>query len=82
MLGGPNKFEEADKEKLVEFLNFVTAHATFTLDVKEAIKLRDHLAWCQQSLLKKINDNIVGDMKVHENVIKPEPKKKSKKASK
>jgi hypothetical protein len=78
-------FEEQDKERLVEFLNFITLKARFELDVKEAIKLRDFLAWMQSTVLVKMSKNIMGEVKVHEGVVDAPVQKKAsskKKASK
>jgi hypothetical protein len=75
-------FEEKDKENLVEFLNFIAKKAKFEVDVQEVIKFHGLLSWAQQSLLKKINQNILGEVKLHENVLPPKEKAKSKSKAK
>ena len=53
------KFTEDDKQKAIDFLNFVTKHAKFKLTVTENIELFKLLNWAQTSLVPKINSNIL-----------------------
>lgn len=72
-------FDEKDKEKLVEFLNFISENAEFNLGVKEVVSFFNLLSWAQNVLLKKINENIMGTPKVIEPEAETEPKKSGKK---
>jgi len=60
------KFTEEDKEKVVEFLNLVAKHAKFKLETSELIKYFKALAHMQQTILPKINANILEVVKVVE----------------
>ncbi len=71
----PGSFEEKDKERLVEFLNFVAKNAKFEMQVPDIIKFYGLLNWAQQALLKKVNDNILEVKAIHEPEPKPEPRK-------
>lgn len=64
---GPNKFTNEDKQRFIEFLNQVAAHATFTVKTQELISLFKNLAHMQQVMLPKIEANILEVVKVHEN---------------
>ena len=72
-----NKFTEDDKKKIVEFLNFVAKKATFEMNTQEVIDYFKLLSFMQQSLLVKIDANILEVMRVVEPTpeISPEPKK-------
>lgn len=74
-------FEEKDKENLVKLLNMMHSKIQ-NLDGKEALEYHKLLSWAQQILLKKINDNIMGEMKVHEIPEEKSEKPKAKKAKK
>lgn len=71
-MAGPFKWNEKDKENLVEFLNFVSDKAEFKVNTQDVIKYFKLLAWAQQELLKKVEDSVVEITKVH----KPEEEKK------
>jgi hypothetical protein len=59
-------FSEADKQKLVEFLNIVAKNATFTMKTDEIINYFKLLAYMQQSILPKIDAHILEVLKVSE----------------
>ena len=52
------KFNEEDKQKVVEFLNSVAKHATFNMNTTELIQYYKSLSYMQQKLLPKIEANI------------------------
>lgn len=52
-------FTEEDKQKFVEYLNLVAKHAEFTVKTDELIKYYKLLAHMQQSILPKIDANIL-----------------------
>ena len=74
MLG--NKFDDKDLQNSKDLLNFINTHGKFNISVKETIEFFRLLSWAQQVLTKKISENIVGDIKVHEAPVKPKPKSK------
>lgn len=59
-----NKFQESDKDKVIDFLNFISNNAEFKLNTNECIKYFNMLAYMQKELLPKINDNILEIEKV------------------
>lgn len=67
------KFKEKDSENLAMLLNFIAEKAKFQVDVKDTIKFYGLLVWAQTELSKKIKDNILEVLAVHEP--EPEPKK-------
>lgn len=73
----PMNFSEEDKTKLIDFLNMVAKYAKFEFNTEELIKYFKLLSHMQQSVVPKVNANIL-EIK---NVIKPaeapkpEPKK-------
>jgi len=74
-------FSEADKDKVIDFLNLVATKAEFTLKTEEVIKFYKLLAHMQQIVLPKIDAHILEVKRV----VKPdkaEPKKHSKKSKK
>jgi len=71
-------FEDKDKEKLVELLNLIHVKIS-NLNGKEAFEYFKLMQWAQQVLLVKVNQNIMGEMKVHE---APLPEKKATKKAK
>lgn len=75
-----NSFEEKDKSNLVKLLNLVH-NKIDNLNGKEAFEYRDLMAWAQQVLLTKVNDNILGDPVIHE-LPEKEPKAKKSKTKK
>lgn len=54
-----NKFTDADKQKVIEFLNFVAKKAEFTCNTSEIIEYFKLLNYMQVQILKKIEDNIL-----------------------
>lgn len=55
-----NKFTEDDKNKVVEFLNFIAKNAKFgDVDTKFCIEYFKLLNFMQTSILKKIDANIL-----------------------
>ena len=74
---GIDTFTEADQQRVVEFLNFLSAKATFNnLSLKETIQFYGLLSFFQKDLLKKIEANILEVKAVRE--LKPEKKTKGK----
>jgi hypothetical protein len=61
-----NKFNEADKEKVIKFLNLIAKHARFDVNVEELLEVRNGLAHMQQVIVPKIDANILEIKKVHE----------------
>ena len=51
-------FNEEDKQKIIEFLNLVAKHATFSMDTSELIQYFKSLSYMQQKLLIKVEANI------------------------
>ena len=62
-----NKFNEEDKKKVIDFLNLVAEKGNFNLDTKEVIKFYGLLSYMQQTLLPKIDENMLEVKKVIEN---------------
>jgi len=66
------KFTEEDKEKFVEFINFVAKHARYPEkdnggpDTKFCIEYFKHLNFAQTVILKKIDANVFEVKKVVE----------------
>ena len=55
-----NAFKQEDKEKVIEFLNFVAKKAKFDgLSVQDSIDLVKLLTFMQQTLLSKIDSNVL-----------------------
>ena len=54
-----NKFNESDKDKIIDFLNIVADKAEFTLKTRDAIKYYHLLSYMQNELLPKVEDNIL-----------------------
>jgi len=54
-----NNFNEDDKKKVVEFLNFVSSKAEFKVNTQEVIGYFKLLSYMQQELLPKIDSNIL-----------------------
>lgn len=61
-----NSFTEQDKEKIIEYLNFVAKHAKFNINTEEVINYYKHLSYIQSTILPKINDNILEIQRVVE----------------
>lgn len=68
-------FTEQDKQKVVDFLNYVATHAEFTLKTQELISYFKLLAFMQQELLPKIDANILEIKRVIETPASEEEKK-------
>ena len=71
-------FTEEDKQKFVEFLNTVAKNATFQLKTEDIISYFKLLAHMQQSILIKINANILEVVRITENKEKPSEVKETK----
>jgi hypothetical protein len=54
-----NKFNQSDKEKLIDFLNIVASKAKFDMNTNEIIKYYHLLSYVQKELLPKIDENIM-----------------------
>jgi hypothetical protein len=67
-----NKFNQKDKEKFIEFLNFVAKHAKFELTTTEVIEYYKTLSHMQQVVLKKIESNVFEIQRVIESKDKRE----------
>jgi len=70
-----NNFNEDDKAKIIDFLNYIAKNATFTQDVKGALEFVKLLSHMQQVILPKVDGHILEVKKVH----KPARKTRSKK---
>jgi len=66
------KFSEKDREDFVKFLNVVAENAQFSFNTKQVIEYFKLLSTMQQSILPKIDANIMEIKKVVE--AKPEEK--------
>lgn len=66
------RFNEEDKQKLIEFLNLIAKNAKFTLDTAEIIQYFKSLSYMQQRILPKIEANIFEIKKVVESDISVE----------
>lgn len=69
-----NKFNESDKQKIVEFLNMVATHATFQFKTSELIAYFKLLAHMQQVVLPKVDANILEIVRVVESEIQSDQK--------
>ena len=54
-----NKFNEEDKKKVIEFLNIIAKKAEFKVNTSEIIEYFKLLSHMQQSILPKIDANIL-----------------------
>jgi hypothetical protein len=61
-----DKFNEEDKKKFIEFLNFVAKEAEFTLKTDRILEYFKLLNYMQSSMLPKIDANILEVKKVIE----------------
>ena len=75
-------FTEEDQQKFIEFLNSIANHAKFELNTKELCHYFKLLAYMQQTMLPKIEKNILEVKKVIQVKEEPQVKEKSKKAAK
>jgi uncharacterized protein YeeX (DUF496 family) len=74
-------FSEADKQKVIEFLNTVAKYAKFEMKTEEIVSYFKLLAHMQQTILPKIDANILEVLKVGKvPEIQEEPKLKDKKS--
>lgn len=55
----PGSFTEEDKKKVIAFLNMIATYATFTLKTPELIQYFKLLSHMQQTVLPKIDANIL-----------------------
>jgi hypothetical protein len=74
------KFSEDDKKKFIEFLNLIHKNAKFEFTQEELINYFKALSHMQQTILPKINANILEVVAVHE--IEEPKKQKGKKGKK
>lgn len=79
-----NTFKKEDKDKVIEFLNFIAKKAKFDdLSIQDSIDLVKLLTFMQQTLLTKIDSNILEVVRVVEpkkeetSTTQVEPKKQS-----
>lgn len=63
---GEMNFKEEDKQKFIEFLNMIAKNARFDLNTGEIIQYFKLLSHMQQSILNKIDANILEVVKVVE----------------
>jgi hypothetical protein len=63
---GPGNFSTEDKQKVIEYLNFVAKKATFEMNTQEVIEYFKMLSFMQQTLLQKVDANILEVSKVVE----------------
>ena len=61
-----NKFNQEDKEQLVEFLNMVAKKANFNLNTQEIIAYFKLLSFMQTKLIPKLDANILEVIQVIE----------------
>lgn len=61
-----HKFNDEDKQKVVEFLNFIAARADFKLNTQEVIKYFKLLNHMQSQILPKIEKNVLEVVEVIE----------------
>lgn len=61
-----NAFTESDKQKLIEFLNMVAKHATFSLKTEEVIVYFKLLAHMQQVVVPKVSAHVFEVVRVVE----------------
>lgn len=66
-----NSFKDQDKEKVIEFLNFIAKKAKFdSMTVQDNIEFFKLLSYMQQQLLVKIEEHILEVKKVHKPIEK------------
>ena len=53
------KFTEEDKKKVINFLNMIAKSAKFEFDTQQVIEYFKLLSHMQQTILPKIEDNIL-----------------------
>ena len=61
-----NSFKDEDRQKLIDFLNFIASKAEFKMSTQEVIKYFGLLNHIQKVILPKINDHILEIKKVVE----------------
>lgn len=61
-----NNFNDDDKKKVVEFLNFVAQKAEFKMNTQEVIGYFKLLSYMQQELLPKIDSNVLEIKEINE----------------
>ena len=62
------RFNEKDKELVIDFLNIIAENAEFTFKTKELIKYFKLLSGMQQVILPKLEANILEPKKVINNI--------------
>ena len=73
----PNAFTETDEKRYVEALNWIAQNAKFgesAPDIQFMLAGYKHFSFLQ-SLIPKINSNILQDIKLHETPKEEKPKK-------
>ena len=73
-----SSFKEKDSENLVKLLNFIAKKGKFELEIKEVIELYGLMAWAQQELKSKIDNNIL-EVKDVKEPVKPSRKRRGSK---
>lgn len=63
----PQNFTEEDKKKVILFLNMVAVHGSFNMKTAELIEYFKLLSFMQQTLIPKIDANILEIKRVIEN---------------
>lgn len=76
-----HNFSEEDKEKLIDFLNFIAKHMTLgrkeDFGIEESLKFTRLLSFMQQVLLPKVNENILEVKRIVETQPEAEPEKEA-----
>ena len=60
------KFTEEDKQQVIDFLNLVASKAEFKFNTSEVIKYFKLLSFMQQTMLHKLEENILEVKKITE----------------
>jgi hypothetical protein len=74
-----NAFNEDDKKKVIEFLNFTAKHAKFEVNTQEIIEYFKLLSYAQQTLIPKIDANVFQITKIVEPPLTESKKEKKSK---
>jgi len=61
-----NSFTQDDKKKVIDFLNFIAKKAQWETNTQEVVEYFKLLSFMQQTLLPKIDANIIEIVKVVE----------------
>lgn len=73
-----NNFNEEDKKKIIDFLNFIAKNGKFEVNTQEIIEYFKLLSYMQGTLLPKIESNILEIVKVTQAQQEDKSSKKSK----